>query len=302
MSLPKGSDEKMSLEGVTNTQYTGENRCWPCTIVNLAIALVLTAIVSRKSKVTAGVVFAGSIGIISLRGYLVPGTPTLTKRYLPPRVLELFGKDPTPEYDSGLGEGITFDESTQSTLSDTESTTEDDADHDLDVEAYLLEYEIVEPCAEIDDLCLTDSFEAQWNAEIAGLDAEALDATDAATVFGIETEDDLEIVEFDEARVMNHGDSQVGKWPSHAALVADITAARVLERIDPRWDQYEPEQIGQVLTTLRLFLETCPTGGGPVSMGEETVESCCTSHEIVAVTCEETGERLFEHPVEELAT
>jgi len=54
-----------------------------------------------------------------------------------------------------------------------------------------------------------------------------------------------------------------------------------------------PETRGEVLNGLRMFLETRPSGGD-VRMGEEVVESCCTSHEVVAVTCEETGERLFE--------
>ena len=46
-----------------------------------------------------------------------------------------------------------------------------------------------------------------------------------------------------------------------------------------------------------MFLETCPTAEGGVEMTEETVTSCCSSETVVAVVCEETGDRLFEQPV-----
>ena len=48
-----------------------------------------------------------------------------------------------------------------------------------------------------------------------------------------------------------------------------------------------------------MFLETCPTAEGGVELTEETVESCCSSSTVVAVVCEETGERLFEHELPE---
>ncbi|ELZ88521.1 hypothetical protein C453_01615 [Haloferax elongans ATCC BAA-1513] len=44
-----------------------------------------------------------------------------------------------------------------------------------------------------------------------------------------------------------------------------------------------------------MFLETCPTTGGDIQLSEEVVESCCSSHRVIAVSCEESGERLFEH-------
>ena len=71
-------------------EYTGENRCLPCTVVNTIIALVLSvAVVAGVARVAnpaaglaAGVVLLGcSLGAIYLRGYLVPGTPELTKQY-----------------------------------------------------------------------------------------------------------------------------------------------------------------------------------------------------------------------------
>lgn len=277
--------------------YTGDNRCEPCTVLNVAIALVLSVVLSRKSRRLGAVAFGVSTLIIYLRDYLVPGTPSLTKQHLPASVLRWFGKEPEPDVANGFGGSAV----TQSEPSHPATTTDAETDSlEITPEQYLTERTIVEPCEEIDDLCLTAAFETAWANEIDAIDLEAITAEDAAAVFGIEGDDDLEIAEFGDARVMTRDGAQIGKWPSQAALVADLTAARVLSERDGNWERYTPESKGQLLTSLRLFLESCPTSGGTVSMDEETVESCCTSHEIIAVTCDETDERLFEHPVADL--
>jgi len=79
---------------VHKPEYTGENRCIPCTVLNVILAAALTAASAAFGPVVAAAVFVASLGSIYYRGYLVPGTPKLTKRYLPDRVLRLFGKAP----------------------------------------------------------------------------------------------------------------------------------------------------------------------------------------------------------------
>ncbi|AXG11484.1 hypothetical protein [Haloplanus rubicundus] len=75
-------------------EYTGENRCLPCTVVNVCLTLVLAAVATVALTPLGGVVvLVGGLGAVYFRGYLVPGTPTLTVRYFPPWLLELFGKD-----------------------------------------------------------------------------------------------------------------------------------------------------------------------------------------------------------------
>lgn len=313
-------------------EYTGENRCEACTVVNVIIAAVLSAIVARKSKLAAVVTAGISAALIYLRGYLVPGTPTLTKRYLPPSVLRLFGKDPEPTTYSGFGAvdpeydrsaqdtssaadptvtgtdqsatGSTTTESDDSRSDETapdETASEPTEDEAIDPETHLLETGVVEPCDDVDDLCLSTDFEAEWNDEIEATDVDALDASDAAAAIGLdEDESELEIETHDEARVLRRDGQVIGQWPSQAALVADVTAAHVLESWDDDWESLSIQQKGSLLQGLRLFLETCPTTGGEITMGEETVESCCQSYDVVAVTCDDSGERLFEHPVETL--
>jgi len=285
------------LDGIREEEYTGENRCNPCTVLNVIIAGVLGLAISLKSKRSGIIVFSLSVIIIYLRGYLVPGTPSLTKQYLPARVLRWFGKEPKPNLDTGLSTDYT--DSTDDTITeDTRTGQETDTQSELNVEQYLLTQNIVEPCEEIDDLCLTSEFETAWLEEIDQINTENITADEAASLISNGANEELEIVEYGDARVLTIGDTEVGKWPSHAALIADVTAARVIEKRDQHWNQYKPEKKGELLMSVRLFLETCPTNKGSISMNEETVESCCQSYNIIAVTCDETGERLFEHPIE----
>ena len=91
------------LRTVRQPEYTGENRCLPCTVVNVLIAAVVGVAVSKRSKPAGAGTVAGSLALIYLRGYLVPGTPALTKRYLPPTALRWFGKEPSVALATGLG-------------------------------------------------------------------------------------------------------------------------------------------------------------------------------------------------------
>jgi hypothetical protein len=309
------------VDSLRQPEYTGENRCTPCTILNLGIAGAIGAAAARRSKLAGALVVGASVVAIYLRGYLVPGTPELTKRYLPDSVLRLFGKETEPVVHSGLGavnaQSGAADEADASSeirvtdpvadtgtsgAADSEAENGGERPQPSSPETYFLEFDVVEPCEEIDDLCLTDEFESAWNAEIDRVDTDDLDAADAAAALGFDADDhDFEIGNHGgDARTLRRDQRLVGKWPSQAALVADVTAARVLESRDDDWTAYKPAARGKLLNSLRLFLETCPTGGGEVVMGEETVESCCRSHDVIAVTCAETDERLFEHPVSEL--
>lgn len=311
------------VDDLKQPEYTGENRCEPCTVLNLVIAAVLGSVIARKSRVGGVIAVGVSLALIYLRGYLVPGTPTLTKRYLPPEVLRWFGKEPEPETAGGLravdpaatadaaapssdqsangsatrsrdaGDVATYDEG-DIAASGAPEPNADDEPPITDLETFFLEHDVLEPCDDRDDLCLTDGFEDDWFDEIEPLDESGVDVAAAVDAFGFEAEpDEFDLETRDESRVLLSGSITAGRWPSRAALIADVAAGRALESWVDDWDVYSPETKGEVLNSLRMFLETCPSGGD-VEMGEEVVESCCTSHEVVAVTCEETGERLFE--------
>ncbi len=267
---------KHSLDAVRQPEYVGENRCLPCTAVNLAIALVGSATIAGAlviagtslplSAGVGGVLLAGSVAAIYLRGYLVPGTPTLTKRYMPHWLLRRFGKAPEPDRT---------------------------ATGDVDVEAVLFEADAIEECADRDDLCLTASFETAWRSRLDAGDDDGLDALLAGAT---ETVDPaavtLEQLPGTYAAVAN--DAVIGRWESRAAYLADAASAAVLRDRYPGWSGLEFVERTAVAGGLRPWLDRCPSCDGTVELNEGTVHSCCRERQVVASTCNDCGSRLFE--------
>ena len=290
-----------SLAGVVDDlrqpAYTGANRCVPCTVVNVFIAFALGAGVSFVlTPLGGGVVLAGSLALIYLRGYLVPGTPTLTKRYLPDRVLAWFDKGPEPGRPGSATDGDAVDRN-RGTERDP-SATDGDA---VDPEAVLSAADAVEPCEDEEDLCLTDSFAAAWHDEIDRLRDEDARLGVLADLFGTDT--DAVSVDTDYGHVsVSDGGTRVGAWPSEGAMIADLAADRALASRTADWTDIAPAQRFGVLAGLRSFLETCPLCDGTVDLGEHTVESCCRSWEVIAVRCTDCDTELLELDPETLAT
>ena len=308
------------LDGLKQEEYTGENRCLPCTAVNALVAVVAAAVAGRRSRrAGVGVLVASALAIYH-RGYLIPGTPELTKRYLPDAVLRLFGKEPAGPTRSGLGAGPDRTGASQSDAGGERTRSDDgveagdgveraangggvdvarDADA-LDAETVLSNADALEDCEDGEDLCLTSGFKRSWDEEMATVREEDDDRLAESLVdqFDLDVED-CTVEEFDDGRVLKDGEGRIGQWPSEAAMIADAAGAAVLRERLVGWDDLGTREKGSLLNGLRLFLEECPTGDGGIEFGRETVESCCSSYEVVAVTCEETGDRLFEQPVRE---
>lgn len=261
-------DSSTVLDSVRLPEYTGENRCVPCTALNVAIAAVASGLVALRSLPAAVALFAGASAVIYLRGYLVPYTPTLTRRYLPDRVLAWFDKRPAPEL-SADGDGL------------------------VDVEHALTSLGVVAECEDGSDLCLDREFRAAWHREAAALDLDDDRRGAIADMLGVEPET-LSVDAFGAAAVVRYDGDRVGQWESEAALVADVAADRALAALSPGWSEVDVVNRSRILESLRMFLDTCPACSGQARMGQETVESCCRSLDVVAVTCQDCGSRLFE--------
>ena len=263
-------------------EYTGENRCIPCTVANTVIAVGASGAVVAGGTVLAaplgGAVAGGAVFIISLltiylRGYLVPRTPELTKRYFPPWLLRLFGKEPVLERHQSV-----------------------ETDAEFDPETTLIRVGALKECVEGDDLCLTDSFGDSWRTELGALGTDA-GRDELLKLLDVDT-GEVEYSEFGRAFVARLDGRTVGKWESEAAFLADLAAARVFERHFAGWADLSVEVRGQLLNGLRLFLDTCPDCGGVPAFDSETVESCCSTYDVAAVTCGDCESRLFEARVD----
>lgn len=264
-------------------EYVGENRCLPCTVVNLVIGAV-AAIGAGTLWVPLGVLVAvGSVTAIYFRGYLVPGTPTLTKRYLPDAVLRLFD---------------THEDGRESPLMS--------AHEAADVEAFLCDVDALIPCRG-DDLCLTPAFRERWHDRLRENRLEARDADQSATdsLFdGLDSAALFDGLDLDaesialEARpnafVAVVDETVLGQWESESAFRADVAADAELRARSSAWGDLPYESRMEVLGALRLWLDRCPACDGLVALDESVVESCCRSIDVVAATCDDCGTRLFE--------
>jgi len=265
-----------ALDRLRQPEYTGENRCVPCTAANLVIAAVASATVGAVWLSGGVVVLLASLAAIYLRGYLVPGTPALTKRYVPEWLLRRFDKEPAP--------GVP---------GDAESDVPGDVEmNDPDgLERFLRDARALEVCDGGDDLCLTADFREAWR------DRMREQRSGGEPSFG-----DLLDVDPDRVSVESHGDAMVAsiddvriaQWESRAAYVADVAAAAELRERHHTWGGLDFESRTRVLGGLRLWLDRCPACGGAVGFGGETVESCCRSIDVVAATCRACDARLVE--------
>ncbi|MCG1003752.1 MULTISPECIES: hypothetical protein [Halobacterium] len=254
-------------------EYTGENRCLPCTLLNLALVAVVALVLAARVAPAVGVV-AVVLGaaLVWARGYVVPGTPTLTKRYLPERVLAYFEHGGPADTASNAGA-------------------------EFDPERALVTAGALEPCADGEDLCLARAFRRSWRS---AMPAAADDVDGVLDSMLPASFDDSASVEFRGATVVARVENtSIAKWPSRAAFVADAAGAVALSDADPGWDERGFAERTQLLAGLRLWLDRCSVCDGRVELGEETVESCCRSVPVVAASCTSCGERIFEAPLPE---
>lgn len=292
------------LDRLRQPEYTGDNRCIPCTAANVVIAVVLALAVGYGWAVTVGplawlvggAVFAVGLAAVWLRGYLVPGTPELAKRYFPDWLLRMFDKEPEPTTPGGIDAGAAEGGAGGTTAGDTEKEPPEGAD----AETLLLSAGVVEPCENEDDLCLVGGFRAGWHERMQTIRKEAAERDELARELDLDPAD-IEFREHGDAFVAFTDGRRLGQWESRAALVADLAAARELPGWVDGWEVMPIEARSQLLGGLRIFLDTCPVCEGPVSAGMETVESCCRSHDVVAANCEACDARLLEVTYQEPA-
>ncbi|RQG95111.1 hypothetical protein [Natrarchaeobius chitinivorans] len=300
------SGQRSGLDRFRQPEYTGENRCVPCTAVNVVIAVVIAGAVGFLYFPAGLVVLAVSVVAIYLRGYLVPGTPTLTKRYFPDWLLATFDKTPDPG--GGALEGDAGDPSR--TAGPTDDRAKEDHDGEpaidpLDPETTFLDHGVIAPCGDVsspgddrpeDDLCLTEPFRTAWRREM-----DARRGGDRETQVGAFLEVEPELVTSERAGDPGSVEIRIdgeltGRWESDAALVADLAGAAALEDRLPGWDRLRVERRSQLVNGLRTFLDRCPTCGETVTLGEERVESCCRSRAVYVISCDGCDARLIEVP------
>ena len=289
------------LARLRRPEYTGENRCWPCTLVNAAAVLVASALVGVVSPPAGVLLLVVGAALVALRGYVVPYTPRFA-----PQLLAWLPVDPRrlgfadPRADGG-----------RESVPASESGSLADGDVDGDALVRRLAEAGVVTADESGELFLNEEIRRTWEAGMRRLrgvsDAELAAATASAAPFPaegriegdgdwvvvtrVESEDGTDTTDGDAGPI----DGEVGDevWLSRAHAVADTaTVAALPEGIDARTK-------AQAATPLRLFLEACPLCGNAVE--ETTATACCggpgsihDTPETPVLACTDCGEVLYE--------
>lgn len=261
------------LDRVRRPEYTGPNRCVPCTVLNVAIAVVLSALVAVLFPPAGAALLVVSVLSIYFRGYLIPGTPELTKRYLPASIRDRFDDHETDEQEW-----------------ETLKKVEEHRANAVDPKTFLNEEGVVE-YREDDDDRFVDDFAAVYERKL-GVYRDA--TTERATLAGL-FDADPDAVEFrDREYPAIEIDNRIRKWPSEAALLADVTIDAALSEWTDRWSEVPLEQRVTIRKGLRALVGSCPACGSDLTTSPETVESCCGVHQVIAVSCGDCGDRLRE--------
>lgn len=229
-----------SIARLRRPEYTGENRCWPCTVANVAILLACClALAVFSFPLALAALLAGAI-TIRVRGYLVPYTPQLVSR--------LRG---TREPDRRLTGSI--------------APTDEDELGQWTVEA-LVGSGVIVPDEE--RLHLAEAFRADWRAEMARLRAlsreELVEATAAAT-----RNSDVELLDVERPLLVLTGPEGGEAWVSRPIAIAEIAADRALESHVPELSNRERLAAARAS---RGFLDRCPVCETPT---EETPPNTC---------------------------
>jgi len=292
------------LDGLRNPEYTGENRCIPCTIANALIAVSVAILASFVATELAVAVLVVSALAIYFRGYLIPGTPEITERYLPEPVLRFF--NPHPIEDRGATEFVdgSDDDGTGSEESDEDAFAEEVEaimqrhERTVDPEEFLEDLGVVEPDG--DGHRLTDAFGEEVHERIVAYrDAEI----DPATIAAMFDADPDGIEELDRAYPAYEVGIRVRKWPSRGALIADAAAHETLAAWTDRWTgEVSVEQRADIVEWLRGLYDGCPVCDGEVRFSDDVIESCCGQFRVTTVACTACGERLREFDPSKVGT
>ncbi|MDG5775473.1 hypothetical protein VB773_11400 [Haloarculaceae archaeon H-GB2-1] len=247
------------LSTLRRAEYTGERRCWPCTVVNVALVGVAVVIASVALTPLGGAL-VGLVGAVTiwLRGYVVPYTPRFA-----PRLVEAI-----PGGTALFDEGGSVPDAPDS-LGDDADAPEGDELLGVLVESGVLEldHETVVP---------TPRFESAWHDEMAALASGTTERL-AEAVLEVSNAAEARAVADEErggewVALSNGGGVLEETWLTRPVAIAELAAVRALA-------DYLPERATQraAAEPLRMFLHDCPDCGA--ELAESTEAACCGGYD-----------------------
>lgn len=242
---------------LVDPRYTGQNRCLPCTLINIIIAVTTSVSIGVWAPFVGGLTIFLFLLIIYFRGYLVPGTPKLTKKYFPERVLSLFNKGQPTDYTGS---------------------------RDLPLEKVLREEGLLKVVSDNAELSIDTEFEDNWLSSINHVTSR--DEYVSLGKLSNSNPENLSIENYpDDSIAVYASGTLIGQWESRWALKVDAAAVKLLEVHSDIWPALTAGERKRLLSGLRLFLETCPSCNQDLSLEKVSADSCCKEYDIAVVRC-----------------
>lgn len=237
------------VDALRRPEYTGENRCWPCTVVNAVLVAVVGIALLFVDRLLGVLVLLVGGALVALRGYVVPGTPRFA-----PKLVALLPVDV----------GTAAPDRVRSGSLAPDGVGSESLALDVDPEAVLST--LVDAGVLVvgaDELFLDESFRDAWEERMAALRArggrELADRAAAASPAAADGQRHGD-------RILVAGERDV--WLSEAVAIAETAAVETLAE----WDV--PEHVrAPAAEPLRTFVRTCPVCAGPIR--ETTLRNCC---------------------------
>ena len=248
----------MRIPSLSRPEHTGENRCWPCTVLNVALLAAVGLLVGRRRRAPAALIAALGAAAIYARGYVLPYTPRFA-----PRIAAALGLEGRPGSRAEGGGSLGGAE---------------ESDASADGEA-LFEMLLAAGAVEADGeaVTLAPEVEERWTAAMADLRAgddealarAALEASPAADAWTVTDDSWTTPVERNYVVLSDGSETVTGEtWLPRPVAIAEVAAVEALEPLVEGVDSRRA-----AARAMRVFLETCPACGAPVE--ETTTAACC---------------------------
>ena len=238
------------LDAITRPEYTGRDRCWPCTAVNAVIlaGLVLAATLLAP-LLGVLVLMAGVVGIV-FRGYVIPFTPRFAPRLVAtiPGADGLFDAHASDRTPGGLGDADADGEVVLTSLIEAGILTGDDELH--------IAPDVADDWRDAMQELADDSLEAL----AAAVEAESPSPVRTKTY---ENDGRAWIIVTDEDESL-----ESETWLSRPVAIADIAAVRTLTARG-----IDAQTAADAASPLRLFLDDCPDCDG--ELVATNGDGCC---------------------------
>lgn len=282
------------FERIKNPNHTGENRCFPCTVLNLLIIIGVGLLIG-VFQIYLGFAFT-IIGIVVIyfRGYLVPYTPLITEYLFLDRLVGHFTRSHSATSNSTYGSKTNGD--TDQSLVETEFETIQQLnryrENKVDPALFLHDCGILE--------CVDTSGNWQFSNGIIG-DIDQHIQEYRSNLISLSTFEEFFDVPRDHLELKNREypvirvNRRIWKWPTRSALIIDLALEKTIREYTSEWEALPLRQRMEILESFRPLYAKCPLCSADLELTEHMHESCCRSAKVHQLRCAECGECITEY-------